>query len=835
MEIKNKINILLNNQKEVLNQYENLIKEFDLNNLVEENIKQKQDIDKLKKNIDILTNDKKILSKDNMNLKISLKEQMLNEKTAILNGSKKKIEIYFKNATNKNINELMILENKALKKINELKKIALKELDSTNEIFREISVVENNLKEKIKENQENFNNQKKDILNELKIEYQSLKNKDISQEALEKKKKYNDLEVKIGLNLINKIGIILILLGSITAMKYTYTNWLNDYTKAGLGFLLGFLFLSVGEFFNKKNKTLFGLGLTGGGIGILYLSVFSSYFILDIFNMQLSLFISCIITSISLYLSSRYNSQTVCGLSLVGGYLPFFSYTLTQGLSGNAVYIAMLYLLLLNSLVLMLSFKRRWIYINYISFVLNMPCFVYLILVSDSNWINILYTITIFIMYLGITLIYPLRKKIALNNIDLLLIGLNTFINSILLYALFGVVFKFDFEGMFALFFSIFYFILAKFIEKTASQEKGIEKFFYLTSLTFFILIVPLQLDLNYISLGFIIESLLLISYVRKYNDKKIEKAGFIVLLTCVFSFYFIDFSFQEYISKFLFRYSVITAGLIYVLYLYAQKLKEDIEFRCQKFGAFLLKYKYFVLIHTLLYVFRMTREFHLKYIDPYVFIHYSFIFDSYFFILIGLACLAYGYYVLNLNILKDNVTEVFKNILYIIAFLLALLINLEPITSLSFSNYKMIGLVILMAYNIINLYVLKYISLKIIKLKNLSFDIYPVIINIYILFISIMFISNQFDDFASKDFIISIAFLITAFYSIFDGFKKNYVALRRTGLFLSIFATAKLFLYDLSFLNTLNKIIAYFCFGIVLISISYIYHRLKINSLDDK
>lgn len=834
MEIKNKINILLNNQKEVIKEYEDLIKEFDLNNLVEENIKQKEDIDNYKKNIEILNNDKLLLSKDNMNLKLSLKEQMLNEKTAILKGSKKKIEIYFRNATNKNINELKNLENKATKKIDELRIMASKELDSTNEIFKEISNVEKHLKEKIKENKESFNNQKQNILDELKAEYQSLKNKEISEEALEKKKKYNDLEVKIGLNLINKLGMILILLGSITAMKYTYTNWLNDYTKAGLGFLLGFLFLGVGEFFNKKNKTLFGLGLTGGGIGVLYLSVFSSYFIFDILNMSLSLFISFIITSLSIYLSSRYNSQTVCGLSLVGGYLPFFSYTLIEGLSGISVYIAMTYLLLLNILVLMLSLKRRWIYINYISFLLNVPCFVYLIFVSDSDWINILYTITIFVMYLGITLIYPLKEKVKLKNIDLLLIGLNTFINSVLLYGLFSAVFKFDFEGMFALFFSVFYFILAKFIERTASQEKGIEKFFYITSLTFFILVVPFQLDLDYISLGFIIESLLLISYARKYNDKKIQKASFVVLITCVFSFYFIDFSFQEYISKFLFRYSVITSGLIYVLLLYAKKLKEDIEFRYEKFGAFLLKYKYFVLIHTFLYVFRLIREFHLKYIDPYVYIGDSFIFDSYFVILIGLSCLAYGYYVLNLNLIKDNITKIFKNILYIIAFTLALLVNLEPITRLSISNYKLFGLLILIGYNILNLYVLKYMSLKIIKLKNLSFDIYPVIINIYVLIISIMFISNQFD-FANEDFIISIAFLIAAFYSIFDGFKKNYVALRRTGLFLSIFATAKLFLYDLSFLNTLNKIIAYFCFGIVLISISYIYHRLKINSLDDK
>lgn len=54
---------------------------------------------------------------------------------------------------------------------------------------------------------------------------------------------------------------------------------------------------------------------------------------------------------VSLVLSRRYKSMTICAISLVGGYLPFFSYVFFEGLTPTNVYIAMGYLHVLNILV----------------------------------------------------------------------------------------------------------------------------------------------------------------------------------------------------------------------------------------------------------------------------------------------------------------------------------------------------------------------------------------------------------------------------------------------------------------------------------------------------
>ena len=59
-------------------------------------------------------------------------------------------------------------------------------------------------------------------------------------------------------------------------------------------------------------------------------------------------------------------------------------------------------------------------------------------------------------------------------------------------------------------------------------------------------------------------------------------------------------------------------------------------------------------------------------------------------------------------------------------------------------------------------------------------------------------------------------------------GFKKNYVLLRRFGLGFSIISTGKLFIFDLSFLDSVGKIIAYFSFGAILVGIPFLYQKLK-------
>ena len=57
-------------------------------------------------------------------------------------------------------------------------------------------------------------------------------------------------EALIGLSVFNKIGVLLIVIGSVAAARFTYTK-LPDSFKGGMLFLLAFLFLGVGEWMGR--------------------------------------------------------------------------------------------------------------------------------------------------------------------------------------------------------------------------------------------------------------------------------------------------------------------------------------------------------------------------------------------------------------------------------------------------------------------------------------------------------------------------------------------------------------------------------------------------------
>lgn len=128
MELKNKAKDLLKKQKDIINQYEELIRDLNSDNALSESIELKKEVDNYRKDTQKLKEEKRKLLNENMNLKISLKEQIINEKISILNASKKKIDMYFNNETNKKINKLELLEISAKDRLSKIKRIAQLEL-----------------------------------------------------------------------------------------------------------------------------------------------------------------------------------------------------------------------------------------------------------------------------------------------------------------------------------------------------------------------------------------------------------------------------------------------------------------------------------------------------------------------------------------------------------------------------------------------------------------------------------------------------------------------------------------------------------------------------------
>lgn len=467
-----KLKFLLDEQKKLQKTLDSAIQEatqdVDVNEL--ENLR--RELRKTETELNQLKKESRKMEEENQSLRASLREQILDEKLNIIKLSKEKLETYFQSVNAPHHQKLSALEEDLKQKFQKINRENEKELKEEKDILtKEIDALYQTLSNNIRRRRETAQAREAEAMKAIIEGMETLGNEPLDEKTIEKRIKQNKIEMKIGLNWISKLGIVLILIGIGFTATMTY-HYLNNYLKGILFFLIGICFLGGGEFLMRRDKAIFAKTLIGGGVAVLFASIFYSYFSLQIISMNVGLLLSILVTVTVLALAVRYNSKTVISLGLIGGYLPFITFAAVYGLKDSAIYIGMGYLFLLNLSVLALSFWKRWNISNFISFLLNIPAMLYLVFQCQNTPIAITYTMATFLLYLVAVLIYPMRNRISLNTADVVLLGLNTTISAGAIYGLFETAGINTCRGLLALLFTLIYICLGLFVKKRMENEK---------------------------------------------------------------------------------------------------------------------------------------------------------------------------------------------------------------------------------------------------------------------------------------------------------------------------------------------------------------------------
>jgi DNA anti-recombination protein RmuC len=177
------------------------------------------------------------ICEENKQVKITLKEQILDEKLNILKIYKDKLDVYFNTLGHSNRNRLLYIEARTKDELLKLKGISEKELGEDEiEIAGEIEKLNEHIQEKIKERKTKLQEALSEIVKERNEDFDKMADEEITEEVIQKRIKNNNIENKIGSSLINKIGILLIIIGASTALKYTYSNFFTNEMKGILVF-----------------------------------------------------------------------------------------------------------------------------------------------------------------------------------------------------------------------------------------------------------------------------------------------------------------------------------------------------------------------------------------------------------------------------------------------------------------------------------------------------------------------------------------------------------------------------------------------------------------------
>ncbi|MGL6065376.1 MAG: DUF2339 domain-containing protein [Fusobacteriaceae bacterium] len=708
------------------------------------------------------------------------------------------------------INKLSTLKKEFYKKINIEDKELMKEIfKESHELKEEVDNVANKiniflansqkkaLASSIKLNDENFT-----FHSEIKNEY------DLKEEEylFEKEKKNFVLEKLIGLKGFNFLGIISIFLGIFLAFKTEFKNFFyNDYIKSSGSYLLGIIFLFVGEKLYKNNKKHFAVGIIGGGVGILYLSTFLSTMYLGLFPQILGLFISIILTGIVTILALRYNSQIIGILALIGGFLPY-GVSIYHGAINTKIYYLIIYSLILQGIILGISWNKDWLYSKIIGFiigVINLTGIVFYLSKQDHKLSAFFYIIIFTTAYSFIFLNSHKKENRNSSIIDYILLSINLILKFSLISSLSDPATPNWIKAGLVIVVGILYGFLGDKL-----KENRVSKIFYVIALGCFIVIIPLILSKEFAVLAWGGEAIFLYFMSLKYKNTEIKYGVIFIYLITLFA----NFLMREANYYLLHIQDILTISLSFVVYLTVKEKSYN-----KTIQNFLIPFKYFIFLYSIYFITNIV------YINVYKIEKIT----SPSYISTFLAILVVNILLRRLTYKVKELQDKFSLIFLTLIQIFSILINI--ITLFSGRRYyvhwveSVVGIVLILAVNIYLFIFGKndiYITIFKTSKKKISWLIGEAV---YIILVSYLIMKRAFL-LEGVNLIITIVGLLTCGYLVWRGFRTYDKNLRRTGLGIGIFFILKSFFFDFTSFSTTYKLLAYFGMGIILIGTSYIY-----------
>lgn len=308
-----------------------------------------------------------------------------------------------------------------------------------------------------------------------------------------------------GGNPVLKIGIVVLFFGVAFLLKYAAQRNMIPIELRLIGVALGGLALLIVGWRLRRNHTLYGLGLEGAGIGILYLVVFATAKLYHLLPMPLALAVMIGLVGLSCALAVL---QEARGLALAGSIGGFLAPVLMSTGGGSHVMLFSYYALL-NCGILGIAWFKAWRELNLTGFVFT---FGIATLWGASAYVPAHFATTepflvlFFLMYCLISVLFAHRQPLQLRGfIDgPLVFGLPIVTGSLQAYLVYD--FRYGL-ALSALAFGFWYIGLARLLwNRLANEMRMLTEAFLALGVVFASLAIPLGLDPHWTTAAWALE-----------------------------------------------------------------------------------------------------------------------------------------------------------------------------------------------------------------------------------------------------------------------------------------------------------------------------------------
>ena len=400
-----------------------------------------------------------------------------------------------------------------------------------------------------------------------------------------------DLESLIGGTWFNRIGIFAIVLGAGYFLREAFRRgWIGPQGRVMIGIAAGLGLLFAGEKIRSHGYKNYAFGLSGGGISILYLTFFAAYDRYQLISQLMAFLLMSLVTAAAVLLAARYDALVIAIIGLLGGFLtPYMVSSGVDNQSGLFTYIA-----LLDAGVLAVAYFKQWRTLNYLAFIGT-------IIISggwldeyyapEKLWTTIFFFTLLFLIFAVLAVFHNIVKRKPTIAPDLGLIFSNAGFYFGTSYFLLENKYH-PYLGLFAIVMSAFYLGLGYLTYTRDREDKYLIMTFIGLAAIFLTLAIPIQLDQHWVTMSWALEGLVLTWIGLKSRSLQLRAVSAIIFFISFSHWLMFDLaessfgynkSFNPIFNKRALS-AVILAGSLVIAAILYQKFKEQVELRERQF-----------------------------------------------------------------------------------------------------------------------------------------------------------------------------------------------------------------------------------------------------------
>jgi uncharacterized membrane protein len=353
-------------------------------------------------------------------------------------------------------------------------------------------------------------------------------------------KKEIDLEKFIGENLANKIGIAVLVLGISFFVKFAIDkNWINETGRVVIGLISGGILIGIAHRVRNTYRS-FSSVLVGGGLTVFYFTIAFAFHQYHLISQSVGFIIMVVITAFAVLLSLYYDRLELAVLATIGGFItPFLVST------GQNNYVALFtYLCILNSGLMVLSWFKRWPSINVIALVFTTIIF--------SSWLigalwdhpnppvpykdAMLFSVLFYLQFVTMNIVNNIRQKKSFSVFDFVIVLSVNFIfyaGSMLILPYWS---NGEYKGLFTALLGVFNLLLVLGFKQKKTIDSNFIALLTGLAVTYISLTAPVQFKGNYVTLFWAGEAVILFWLFQRTRTVQLKIASLIVSVAMLVS-----------------------------------------------------------------------------------------------------------------------------------------------------------------------------------------------------------------------------------------------------------------------------------------------------------